>query len=128
MKPSPEIELVGMRVAMEYEQRQGRSPEDVSALNLGYDIKSYEGEDRYRYIEVKARAGEGSVALTPNEWLMAQRMGEEYWLYIVTNAVSTPALYLINNPAEKLDPQEIIVISRYVVSDWPSQAEEAAQD
>lgn len=125
MKPSPEIELVGMRVAMEYEESQGRSPEDVSALNLGYDVKSYEGEDRYRYIEVKARAGEGSVALTPNEWLMANRLGKEYWLYIVTNASSSPTLYLINDPAEKLEPHEEISTIRYVVTDWHSEAIEA---
>ena len=125
-KPDPEVELAGMRVAMEYERSQGRSPEDVSALNLGYDIKSHEGDGNYRYIEVKARAGEGAVALTPNEWLMAHRLGEEYWLYVVAGAnTKSPRLYIIENPAQNLSPEEEVRIVRYVVKDWKSAAERA---
>jgi hypothetical protein len=125
-KPDPEVELVGMRLAMEYEISQGRSPEDVSALNLGYDIKSHEGNGSYRYIEVKARAGEGAVALTPNEWLMAHRLGEEYWLYVVSGAAtSSPSLYIIGNPALNLSPEEEVRIVRYVVRDWRGAAERA---
>ncbi len=127
MKTDLEIEREGMRVAMAYEKSQGRDPEDVSARNLGYDIRSCEGEDRYRYIEVKARAEEGSIALTPNEWLMAGRLGEEYWLYIVANVRTSPTLYLINNPAEKLNPRQEVSIVRYLVTDWRKRATEAAQ-
>ena len=124
--PDPEVELVGMRVAMAYEEGQGRVPEDVSALNLGYDIKSYEGDNHFRYIEVKARAGEGAVAITPNEWNMARRLGEEYWLYIVTNAASSaPRLSIIANPASVLSPEEEISIVRYVVRDWKDAARRA---
>jgi len=47
-------------------------PEDVSLQNLGFDIRSRGPDGSYRYIEVKARAREGKIALTPNEWLMAQ--------------------------------------------------------
>jgi len=119
---SKEIELVGMRVAMDFEKKQGRLPEDVSDRNLGYDIFS-SGENEFRYIEVKARAEEGNVLLTPNEWLMAQRLGNEYWLYIITKASSgNPELYTIVNPASKLEPNQVIDVVRYVVSDWKSQA------
>jgi len=27
-----------------------------------------------------------------------KRLGDEYWLYVVTNASSSPELYLIQNP------------------------------
>jgi len=123
MREDPNVELAGMRVALDYEEKQGRYPEDVSVQNLGYDIRSREGEDRYRYIEVKARAREGAVALTPNEWLMAQRLKEEYWLYVVTNATSNPELYLIQNPSEKLNPDEEVNIVRYIVRNWKDKAE-----
>mgnify|MGYP005840679579 CR=1 FL=1 len=124
-KPDPEVEEIGMEISMRYEVEQGRVPEDVSAMNLGYDIRSSGGDRAIRYIEVKARSAEGAVALTPNEWLMAHRLGEEYWLYIVANTARNPELYIINNPAAKLQPSEEISIVRYMVSasDWSSNAQ-----
>jgi superfamily II DNA or RNA helicase len=114
----PEIEAIGMRVALEYERAQGRSAEDVSAENLGYDIRSATPDDAVRYIEVKARAHTGAVALTPNEWLMAQRLGEEYWLYVVEHAATMPTLHTIQDPAANLEPEEVVESVRYVIRDW----------
>jgi len=120
MRSDAEIEAIGMRVAMEHERQMGRSPEDVSAENLGYDIRSTGPDEEVRYIEVKARASTGALVLTPNEWLMAARLGEEYWLYVVENAASQPTLSLIQDPAAKLHPEEVVEIVRYVVKDWKS--------
>jgi len=117
-----EIEQIGMRIAMEYERKCGRTPEDVSLQNLGYDIRSCDERADYRYIEVKARAKEGAVAITPNEWLMAQRLKEEYWLYVVVNAATNPELYLVSNPAAKFEPDEEVDIVRYIVKDWKDKA------
>ena len=114
MVEDEEVERIGMEVAMEYERQQGRVPEDVAKENLGFDIRS-RGKDEIRYIEVKARAGEGDVALTPNEWFKAKRFREQYWLYVVANAATNPMLYIINNPAENLKPQEKVEIVRFVV-------------
>jgi len=125
MIPTEEIERVGMEVAFEYEKSQGRESEDVHLANLGYDIKSKDKAENYRYIEVKAKAGEGAIALTPNEWLMAHRLRDEYWLYIVEHANSTPELYLIQNPAAHLKPDQEIDIVRYIVKDWKDKAEAA---
>ncbi|HOJ31265.1 MAG TPA: helicase-related protein [bacterium] len=119
-----EIEQIGMNVAMAYERKNRRMPEDVSFQNLGYDIRSCDENANYRYIEVKTRAKEGALTLTPNEWLMAQRLKHEYWLYIVVNASSNPELYLIQNPAAKLEPDEVIDIARYIVKDWKKKAQE----
>ncbi|MFQ6061342.1 MAG: DUF3883 domain-containing protein, partial [Thermoplasmata archaeon] len=123
MVTSEEVEKIGMEVAIDYEKSQGREPEDVHLENKGYDISSKDSEGNFRYIEVKARAIEGAVALTPNEWLMAQRLGNEYWLYVVTNAFKKAELYLIQNPASKLSPEKEVSIVRYVVRDWKENAE-----
>jgi len=115
MRSDPDVEQVGMRVAMEYERGQGRVPEDVAAENLGFDVRSIEPETRRkRYIEVKARAGVGPVALTQNEWFKAQRFGEDYYLYVVLNAATRPELYIIQDPAAKLQPEERVEV-RYLV-------------
>lgn len=115
MQTDAEIEQVGMEKAMEYERQEGRTPEDVSAENLGFDIRSRDKEDNVRYIEVKARAKTGAVALTQNEWFKANRFGDDYYLYAVMNAGKKPRLYIIKNPASNLEPEEKIETVRYVV-------------
>lgn len=120
MVSDAEIEKIGMDVAMSYERMHGRNPEDVSSQNLGYDIRSISRDGEVRYIEVKARATTGDVALTPNEWFKAKRFKEQYWLYIVENAAISPKLYIINNPAEKLEVIEKVEAVRFVVpaNEW----------
>ena len=124
MRSDAEIEAIGMKVAMQYERERGRNPEDVSAHNLGYDIRSTGPSGEVRYIEVKARATTGAIVLTPNEWLMAQRFGEEYWLYIVEHAASNPQLHTIQNPAAKLHAQQVVETVRYVVKNWREASDE----
>jgi superfamily II DNA or RNA helicase len=126
LRPSAEIEALGMEVAMRYEREQGRKPEDVSAENLGFDIRSTALDGAIRYIEVKARADTGAIVLTTNEWLMAQRLKDEYWLYIVERATTNPELYTIQDPAAKLRPEEVIETVRYVVKDWKEVASHEA--
>ena len=123
MVSDEELEQLGMEVVMEYEINSGRMPEDVSKLNVGYDIRSKDRDGNYRYIEVKARAREGAIALTPNEWLMAQRLQNEYWLYIVLVLDNVPQIYAIQNPFGKIEPDKEINIVRYIVKDWKESAE-----
>jgi superfamily II DNA or RNA helicase len=120
MVSDEEIERIGMEVAMSYERMHGRVPEDVSKENLGYDIRSKGKDGKIRYIEVKARATTGDVALTPNEWFKAKRFKEQYWLYIVENAAINPTLYIINNPSEKLEVVEKVEAVRFIVpvNEW----------
>ena len=114
-----EIERIGMEMAMSYERENGRHPEDVSNLNLGYDIRSEDEHGNVRYIEVKARARTGAITLTANEWFMAKRLQDEYWLYIVENAASdNPELHTIQNPASRFKPEEVLGVVRYVIRDW----------
>ncbi|MGC8908741.1 MAG: helicase-related protein [Desulfomonilaceae bacterium] len=115
MRRDDEVEAVGMRVAMEYEAAHGRIPEDVSAQNIGFDIRSTDANAGVRYIEVKARAATGDIELTQNEWFKAKRFGDDYYLYVVFNASSKPELIAVRNPAVNLDAIEKIELVRYVV-------------
>ena len=121
MVSDAEIERIGMEVAMQYEREHGWVPEDVSDENLGFDIRSVKyGEDGsfqdIRYIEVKARAKEGAVRISANEWKKAKRFKEKYWLYIVTQAGSnTPRLKRIQNLAEVFKLDEDIYATGYII-------------
>jgi hypothetical protein len=125
MERDEEVEAIAMRVAMEYERKQGRTPKDVSKeIERHYDIES-SGDGEIRYIEVKGRAGkEVAVALTENEWRRAKELGEDSWLYIVTNAKKEPKLHRIKDPSKmkaKLHYEAI----RYIVppEEWQKHEE-----
>jgi superfamily II DNA or RNA helicase len=121
-----EIEKIGMEIAMEYEKFCGRNPEDVSKENLGYDIRS-KGKGEIRYIEVKARADTGDILLTPNEWFKARRFKNDYWLYIIENALKYPSLYIIKNPWDNLKVSEKVEVIRFVVdmNEWKSKGKKS---
>lgn len=116
MKSDPEIERIGMEVTMRHEREHGHTPEDVSAENLGFDVRSTDQKGKKRYIEVKARAGLGAVALTQNEWFKAKQFKADYFLYAVLNAAMQPDLYIIQNPAEETHPEEQIEVVRHLIS------------
>jgi len=115
MVSDDDVEQIGMDVTMQYERQQGWRPEDVSKENLGFDVRSTSPDGHKRYIEVKARAEVGPVALTQNEWFKAKRFQDEFYLYAVLNASKAPALYRVQNPAALLKPEEQVEV-RYMVS------------
>ncbi|MBT3398602.1 MAG: DUF3883 domain-containing protein, partial [Rhodospirillaceae bacterium] len=94
LRPNPETEMTAMRVAMEYEEAQGRQVYDIHEKNLGYDVTSLDLESgELRLIEIKGlAAATGSILLTPNERRVAEDRRECYWLYVVTNCAATPEL------------------------------------
>ena len=110
-----EIERIGMETTMRYEREQERTPEDVSAENLGFDVRSTDSVGAKRYIEVKARSESGAVTLTQNEWFKAKQFKSDYFLYVVLNAATQPELLIIQNPAEQTQPAEKIE-ARYQIS------------
>jgi hypothetical protein len=115
MQRNEEIEEVGMKVARAYEEEQGWQVEDVSDKDHGgFDLRSLHfdedgAQDGIRYIEVKARAQSGKIRLTSNEWKKARKFGDQYWIYIVTEAASdSPQLTRIQNPAQQFEEGEDI--------------------
>ena len=124
MQNDPDVEVAGMKVVMAYETNAGRTPEDVSKENLGFDVRSTDANGDVRYIEVKARAGEGTIALTTNEYCQASQMGGTYYLYVVWNATSHDARPLIfRDPTSTLNTRRKVV--RYFIS--PEEIREKVQ-
>jgi len=114
------VEEEGMRFAIEYEKRNRKQPEDVSKEFKGYDIKSTSKEE-IRYIEVKSFVRSGAVEMTENEWIMANKLGDEYWLYVLEHTLDAKErrLCLIQNPAKKFPAPEILPAQiRIMIKNW----------
>lgn len=104
------LERESVRIVKEYEQSQGRTVKDVSQENVGYDLIS-SSEHEERHIEVKGKARQGTILITPNEWRTAQVELDLYYLYIVENLLSkSRTLKIIQNPYTHMKPDS----SRYL--------------
>jgi hypothetical protein len=121
MVTDPEIEKIAIRIAMEHERARGWVVESVENENRGYDLLSKRPHPsepgvfvQARFIEVKGRAGTGEVALTANEYRTAQRLGEDFWLYVVFDCGTTPSLNTIQDPA-KLGWEPVVKVEHYHV-------------
>jgi SNF2 family DNA or RNA helicase len=116
-----EIERIAVNEAIRYEESQGWIVESVETENKGFDLISRKPDPRFpgsfidvRFIEVKGRALVGDVALTSNEYKTSQRLGNDYWLYVVYNCASTPNLIRIPNPG-RLDWNPVLKIEHYTL-------------
>ena len=65
-----------------------------------------------RFIEVKGRAGVGEVALSANEYKTAERLKQDYWLYVVFNCGGTPEVHPIQDPA-RLGWEPVVAVEHY---------------
>jgi hypothetical protein len=124
MSRDDEVEQIAMDFAMKFEKEQGWRCEDVSAQNLGFDIKSINAELIKRYIEVKGRAGEGAVMLSENEMNRLRQLGDSAWLYVVSNCKSNPVLFRIQNPGNNLNYKKLSKGIQYLVplNEWKLKA------
>src|SRR5260370_37870700 len=100
------IELIAVQSAVAFEEVPGCKVESVESDTRGFDLISRRpvsdsARERIetRFIEVKGRAAVGEIALTANEYKTAQRLGDDYWLYVVFNCASQPQVTTIQNPA-----------------------------
>ena len=117
-----EIERIAVRIATEHEQARGWVVESVETENRGYDLLSRKPHPTEpgvfiaaRFIEVKGRAAVGEVALTANEYRTAQRLGEDYWLYVVFDCATAPTLNQIQDPA-RLGWVAVVKVEHYHVT------------
>ena len=80
-----EIEIKAMNAVMEAERVLGNEPADVSAEKVGYDILSFNPEQKLqRFIEVKGRIeGAGTIMVTRNEIITSLNKPDDYILAIV---------------------------------------------
>lgn len=97
-----ETEAVALGVIMRYEVSQGRQPIDHHRQSgLGYDVES-----SGRFIEVKSSKGNpGRWRLTSAEWEAAERHGDSYHVYVVSDLLvgRTTRIQVIQNPTESVD-------------------------
>jgi len=113
MVADPQVERMAIEVAMRHEREHGREPESVEAENRGFDLLSRDPTTSLvRFIEVKGRAGTDAVALTANEFRTAERLREDYWLYVVFDCARTPRLVLVHDPA-RLAWEPVVQVAHY---------------
>lgn len=119
MVSDPEIERIAVEFAIRQEKAEGRVVESVEADNRGFDLISRRPhpEDSktaidVRFIEVKGRAHTGEIALTANEYKTAQRLGRDYFLYVVLHCATDPSLNIFQDPS-KLDWQPVVKVEHY---------------
>jgi superfamily II DNA or RNA helicase len=100
------IERIAVQAVTAFEEARGCRVESVESDTRGFDLISRrvtseipQGETGTRFIEVKGRAAVREIALTANEYKTAERLGEDYWLYVVFNCASKPDVKVIQNPA-----------------------------
>lgn len=118
-----EIDRAGMDAVIRDEKRRAETPEDkekvkdVSDRDTGYDVESFGG----RCIEVKSFRTTGSPKITSHEWVTAEKMQDNYWLYVVENTMDDPTITQIQNPHERFKDtaaKEKVINYRYVINDW----------
>lgn len=115
------IERIAVEAATAYERARGWQVESVEKDNRGFDLISRKPhpEDpqtaiEVRFIEVKGRAAVGEVALTTNEYKTAERLTQDYWLYVVFNCDTTPEVHIIQDPV-RLGWKPLVKIEHYHV-------------
>lgn len=108
-----EVQEVAMSVATSWEMGLGADVTDVSRPDLarraglhdwpGFDLLSRHPTAEDHAIEVKGRAGSGSIEMTENEWAAACNHRDRYWLYVVFDcATPYPRLLRVQDPFGKL--------------------------
>jgi hypothetical protein len=88
---------------MDTERRLGRTPRDVSAQNLGYDVESaLPATGLLRFVEVKGRIrGAKTVTITKNEILTGLNKPDEFILAIVIVDQDTTVVRYCRTPFDK---------------------------
>jgi superfamily II DNA or RNA helicase len=112
------IEHRAVEEAMRYERSRGWSVESVESENRGFDLISRSPDAlnaKVRFIEVKGRASIGEVALTDNEYKTADRLKDDYWLYVVYNCATLPELHAVKDPT-RMDWVPRVRIEHYLVN------------
>jgi superfamily II DNA or RNA helicase len=121
MVSDPEIEKIAVEAVTKYEEARGWRVESVEEENRGFDLISRKPHPEdpqtaigVRFIEVKGRSQIAEVALTTNEYKTAERLKQDYWLYVVFNCASEPEVHLVQDPA-RLGWKPIVKVEHYHV-------------
>ncbi|OQB28659.1 MAG: ATP-dependent helicase HepA [Euryarchaeota archaeon ADurb.Bin190] len=121
MVQDEEIERIAVQAVIAHEEARGWRVESVEQESRGFDLISRRPhpEDlqtavEVRFIEVKGRAGVGEIALSSNEFRTAERLKDDYWLYVVYNCASVPEVHPVQDPV-RLGWEPLVKIEHYHV-------------
>ncbi|HPC43143.1 MAG TPA: DUF3883 domain-containing protein [Spirochaetota bacterium] len=121
MVSNDKIEMIAIQRAIEYEESRGYRVKSVESENRGFDLISRKPHPEdpdtaidVRFIEVKGRYDTAEVALTSNEYKTAQRLQQDYYLYVVYNCSTVPELHIVRDPA-RMGWKPIVKIEHYLV-------------
>lgn len=119
MRRNYEVERIAIETATKALQEEGYVVESVESENRGFDLvaRKPHPEDpktalSVRFVEVKGRGETGEIALTYNEYKTAERLRQDYWLYVVFHCATVPSLNILRDPAQ-LQWQPIVKIEHY---------------
>ena len=106
---------------IKFEEARGWRVKSIEKEDRGFDLISRKPhpEDpdtaiEVRFIEVKGRANVGEVALSTNEYNTANRLKQDYWLYVVYDCGTNPKVNVIQNPA-RLGWEPLVKIEHYYI-------------
>ena len=121
MVSNAEIERIAVNAVISYEEAQGWQVETVESENRGFDLISRQlhPEDpktaiSVKFIEVKGRSQVGRVALSDNEYRTAERLKQDYWLYVVFNCATKPEVHPIQDPSQ-LEWEAVVKVKHYQI-------------
>jgi superfamily II DNA or RNA helicase len=115
-KQNKEVEEAAVNYVREIELAKPEVHEVKSreADGVGYDLETWDAHGNIlRFIEVKGKTTEHDVIITPNEWKVAERLRDDYWLYVVSNPLSEPVLRVVQDPWAKLEVETETKIMRH---------------
>ena len=122
MVSNEEIERIAVEAVIAHEEARGWKVVSVEKENRGFDLISRQPHPEdpetaiaVRFIEVKGRSAISELALTANEYKTAERLKQDYWLYVVFNCASTPDVRVIQDPV-RLGWEPLLKIEHYHVS------------
>ncbi|MEN5087988.1 DUF3883 domain-containing protein [Sphingobacterium faecium] len=81
---------------------------DCRDLGVGYDFL-IESKTKTIYVEVKGRdSNVGGLLFTNKEWEVAKRLGESYYVCLISDISDTPQIQTLQNPAAHIEAEKYV--------------------
>lgn len=100
-----------LTAVLSLERSEGRQPAVADAATAGYQAISQEADGQSRYLIIKGLPGDwtvAGVALSRAEFLLAQKLGSQVWLYVIERAYDSSFIpHAIQDPAGKISQYRI---------------------
>ena len=106
-----------MALCMKLLADEGFEVFDVHQEGRGFDLLARRKYEQ-RCVEVKGLQGgiEPGIMFESSEWLMAQQLREDYWIYVITDCATQPILFgVYQNPVESFGDNKRL-IQRFQIS------------